>query len=187
MKQRIFIIIIFICFFLLWAAAGEALNVKGDIVNIRSGPSTEDPIILQVERGQTLFEIGREGEWIEVGIMGTGGKTGWIHSSLVSEASISPLKRKESDSFKRFKTTFDLLNENVKTTTGVTLFTNAQEMGDGIIHVTATDTWLAAPLSSRKENLRTIFDMWDAAEDTDLPIAVYILDQSGQVRMKMSR
>ena len=72
-------------------AAGDVLTVIGDRVNVRSGPSTEREITMQVSRDQRLVEIGRQGEWVHAEIAGTGGTDGWIHGSLVAPPDGEPL------------------------------------------------------------------------------------------------
>jgi Bacterial SH3 domain len=65
-------------------AAGDVLTVTGDRVNVRSGPSTERDVRMQVSRNQRLVEIERRGDWVRAEISGTGGADGWIHGSLVA-------------------------------------------------------------------------------------------------------
>jgi hypothetical protein len=65
-------------------AAGDALTVIGDRVNVRAGPSTEREVMMQLSRNQPLVELARQGEWVHAEIAGTGGARGWIHVSLVA-------------------------------------------------------------------------------------------------------
>ncbi|MDX1540488.1 MAG: SH3 domain-containing protein [Geminicoccaceae bacterium] len=67
-----------------WAASGDPLVVTGDGVNVRSGPSTDNRIVLRVYRNREVVEIAREGDWVRVEIAGSGGQEGWIHSSLLA-------------------------------------------------------------------------------------------------------
>ncbi len=53
----------------------------GSSVNMRSGPSTKDSIIADVERGVVLTRISEEGKWTKV--QHSSGTTGWIYSSLL--------------------------------------------------------------------------------------------------------
>lgn len=50
-------------------------------INMRSGPSTNDAIIADVERGVVLTRISQEGKWTKV--RHSSGTTGWIYSSLL--------------------------------------------------------------------------------------------------------
>jgi hypothetical protein len=72
-------------------AAGDVLTVIGDRVNVRSGPSTERDVTMQVSRNQRLVEIERQGDWVHAEIRGTGGADGWIHGSLVAPPNGEPV------------------------------------------------------------------------------------------------
>jgi len=170
------------------AAPGDILYVHGDVVNMREGPSTTSRIVLKLQKGHKLVEFQRKGKWVEVGADRTGGKSGWIHSSLIGKQFIGGSTKATANSkFEKFKAAFNELNTRIKRKTGITFFTKAEDLGDGIVQVTATDTWLSAPQSDRKSNLRTIFQLWDAAEGSGLPIAVYVVDKTGNQRMSMKR
>jgi uncharacterized protein YraI len=67
------------------AAPGDILYVHGEVVNMRVGPSTKDPVVLLLLNGHKLLEFQRKGEWVEVEAGRTGGKTGWIHSSFIGK------------------------------------------------------------------------------------------------------
>jgi hypothetical protein len=73
------------------AAAGDVLTVIGDRVNVRSGPSTDRDVSMQVSRNQRLVEIERAGDWVHAEIGGAGGADGWIHGSLVAPPNGEPL------------------------------------------------------------------------------------------------
>lgn len=61
----------------------DTLFVLKERVNMREGPSTGHPIVLQLEQGQELMEFKRDGKWVHVGAYGTSGKIGWVHNTLV--------------------------------------------------------------------------------------------------------
>jgi SH3-like domain-containing protein len=71
-------------------ATGDALTVEGNRVNVRAGPNVASPVILQLDRGDRLVEIGRSGAWVNVEIPHHGGRQGWIHDSLVAAAAAAP-------------------------------------------------------------------------------------------------
>ncbi|MGB3211978.1 MAG: SH3 domain-containing protein [Desulforhopalus sp.] len=50
-------------------------------VNMRSGPSTKDSIVADVERGVVLTRITEQGKWTQVSH--SSGTTGWIYSPLL--------------------------------------------------------------------------------------------------------
>ncbi len=67
----------------------KSLVTKGDTViinakksvNMRSGPSTKDPIVADVERSVVLTKISRKGKWTQV--RHSGGTVGWIYNPLL--------------------------------------------------------------------------------------------------------
>lgn len=170
------------------AAPGDILYVHGDVVNMREGPSTSNSIVLKLNKGHKLVEFQRKGKWVEVGADRTGGKSGWIHSSLIGKQFLDGSTKAPADpNFNKFKAAFNELNARIKRKTGITFFTKSENLGDGIVQVTATDTWLSAPQADRESNLRTIFQLWDAADGSGLPIAVYVVDKYGNQRMSTKR
>lgn len=170
------------------AAPGDILYVHANVVNMREAPSTRAPIVLQLRKGHKLLEFQRKGDWVEVGADRTGGKSGWIHSSLIGKRFEGGATRAPEDpKFEKFQVAFDELNARIERRTGLRFFTKAENLGDGIVQVTATDTWLSAPRADRESNLRTIFRLWDAAEGSGLPIAVYVVDRHGNQQMSMKR
>ena len=66
-----------------YAATGDALFIQADNVTLRQGPSLEAPVSGQVNRGDRLYELGRESDWIQVGGDKVGDPLGWVHDSLV--------------------------------------------------------------------------------------------------------
>jgi SH3-like domain-containing protein len=56
------------------------VNAKKSI-NMRSGPSTKNSVVADVERGVVLTRISREGKWTKV--RHSSGTTGWVYSPLL--------------------------------------------------------------------------------------------------------
>ena len=170
------------------ADLGDTLYVQKDGVNVRSGPNAERPVVMQLNQGHKLLEFGREGAWVNVGIEQSGGRDGWIHISLVGAVSpgggsVAPFDPK----FDRFNEAVTLLNRRAKDRTGFDFFIIVENLGDGIVQITATDAWLSAPRADREGNLDTLFNLWDAADGSGLPIMVRIVDGDGELRMEKSR
>jgi SH3-like domain-containing protein len=61
--------------------ADTVIVKSGKSINMRSGPSTKDSIVADVERGVVLTRISDEGDWTNV--RHSSGTTGWIHNSLL--------------------------------------------------------------------------------------------------------
>ncbi len=55
--------------------------VTGDLVHLRSGPSTSDRIMAKVVEGQTVYITETRGDWRKVTVHG--GETGWIYADLL--------------------------------------------------------------------------------------------------------
>ena len=62
--------------------AAERISVKADIANIRSGPSTTDAVIWQVEKFHPLKVIQKQGSWYL--FEDYEGDRGWIHEGMVT-------------------------------------------------------------------------------------------------------
>lgn len=65
------------------AAPGDTLYVQGNGVNVRTAPSLKATVKRQVHYGHVVIELQRQGAWVHVSVSHTGGKTGWIHASLL--------------------------------------------------------------------------------------------------------
>lgn len=170
------------------AAPGDVLYIQGDGVNVRAGPGTDASVILKLNRGHKLVEFERRGDWVNVGVDRTGGKDGWVHRSLVGAnfsggGSTAPTDPK----FDQFRAAVEFLNARARQRAGVDLFTKVENLGDGIVQISATDTWISAPYGDRQSNLNTLFDLWDAADGSGRPIMVRIVDARGNEVMKKGR
>ncbi len=68
--------------------AGQAIGAPGDFhrvkpieANVYESPSETAKVKLVALQNRRLVEFEREGEWIWVGVDGTGGQDGWIKES----------------------------------------------------------------------------------------------------------
>lgn len=59
----------------------KTVIVNVDTGNMRSGPSTDDPIIATVKKGVVFDPLERNGDWIKVRYKDQ--VTGWMHNSLI--------------------------------------------------------------------------------------------------------
>ncbi len=171
-----------------WAAPGDTLYAQSEWVNVRSAPSKSARVVMAVGRGQKLIEFERKYGWVHVGIVRTGGKEGWIFDGLVgAEFAGGESAATDEQSFTNFENTVFDLNERVRQTAGVDFFTEVENLGDGLVWVTATNVWVEAPYSDRESNLNKLFDLWDAAEGSGLPIMVQVVDQQRNLVMRKAR
>lgn len=61
----------------------EVVTVENPLANIRQAPNTESAIVATAQKGDKLTRLEKDGAWIKVKT--DDGKTGWIHSNLVSK------------------------------------------------------------------------------------------------------
>lgn len=171
-----------------WAAPGDTLYIQKDRVNVRTGPGLSNSVLMQLNKGHELIEFTRRGDWVNVGIARTGGKDGWVHRSLVGSVSPGGGTVAPADSkFDAFVRDVEQLNKKVEPIAGFPFFTRVENLGDGIVQLTAHDRWLAAPRADRQGNLDTLFQLWSTHEGSGLPIAVYIVDSRGNIVMRKER
>ena len=67
--------------------------VTTQAANVRQEPTTDSPVVITIQQGREVFAVGDEyrdynikdesGEWMHFHIDDTGGKSGWIHTSLI--------------------------------------------------------------------------------------------------------
>ena len=61
--------------------AASYVSVKGENVNVRTGPSTDKPVSMELFKGYPLQVLSSQGEWLKVTDFEK--DSGWIHKSLV--------------------------------------------------------------------------------------------------------
>ncbi|MHC4731518.1 MAG: SH3 domain-containing protein [Planctomycetota bacterium] len=165
------------------ARPGRKLYAAMDNSGVYKEPSTGSTVLGWVDRGHELVEIEYREGWVSVGVARTG-IVGWMPVGSVStRRSGGTTKLPMTPAFKRFRVAFDALNERVQAATGARFFTGAEDMGDGIVQVTATDTWLTGTHADQISNVKTIYDLWKAAKQTTLPLFVNVVDKSGRIRL----
>ena len=64
------------------AAGIRMVSVAGEKVNLRKGPSTQEPIIWELGKGFPLQVIGSKGSWLKVSDFEN--DVGWVYKKLVS-------------------------------------------------------------------------------------------------------
>lgn len=63
------------------AQAADYVSIKGDNINVRTGPGTNYQISMELFKGYPLKVVSRQGDWLK--IIDFENDNGWIHSSLV--------------------------------------------------------------------------------------------------------
>ena len=72
------------------AAPGDLYGVTAERANIRAEPSEGATVQRQIERGDQVLEVKREGDWYGVRVLRTG-EEGWIHHDLVERSARTTL------------------------------------------------------------------------------------------------
>lgn len=65
------------------AHAGEMVSIKGSIVNMRAGPSTQSEVLWQLRKGYPLEVLKHRGRWLQVRDFEN--DRGWVAKSLTSK------------------------------------------------------------------------------------------------------
>lgn len=167
------------------AAAGDQLIITGNIVNLRTAPSTDAASPIKLLKDQKVTEIHRQGDWVEVKTNREDIKTGWIYKTLIRN-----LKKKESAEEKRFrifKQRFNAYKENVRNQNGIPQFKEAIDKGEGTLHVIATEAWLATTHETRGVSLNEVFKLWSAVVPVGSSLSVIVLDEQGEQHTMMLR
>ncbi len=63
-------------------ACAKMVSIKGNDVNLRTGPGQNNPVKFELGKGFPLKIVTQKGEWIKVSDFEN--DTGWVHKSLVS-------------------------------------------------------------------------------------------------------
>jgi uncharacterized protein YraI len=82
----------------------ESTYVVPTVLNVRKGPSTKNPVIAQVRRGQELKVVARQAPWVNIQLSET--SEGWVHGDYVGtptdvRASLNQDLRKKQGSVSR--------------------------------------------------------------------------------------
>lgn len=76
------------------ALSAEYVSVVKDGVNVRTAPSTDAPVLMELFQGYPLMVQGKEGDWLKV--TDYENDTGYIHSSLVTKGNSVIVNAKKS-------------------------------------------------------------------------------------------
>ncbi len=64
-------------------AIAEIVSIKGDDINMRSGPGMNHPVLYSLGSGMPLDVINHSNDWLQ--IKDFEGDTGWVHQDMVSD------------------------------------------------------------------------------------------------------
>ncbi len=94
MKLHVRILLILSLFalpFTAWAAAGE-VQVTVDKLNVRSGPSLNDPVMTTVSKNTVLPVLSEQANWVKVKL--PGGQEGWLAAWMVKSIPTAAAQKK---------------------------------------------------------------------------------------------
>jgi uncharacterized protein YgiM (DUF1202 family) len=74
--------------------ASRTMKVNDNLVNVRSGPSTESERLLVLKRGDEVRALAVAGDWVEVEV--SEGRTGWMLSKFLTDADLTGLPEREA-------------------------------------------------------------------------------------------
>ena len=100
---------------------------------------------------------------------------------LQQAAETARLQGERVGGFERFDRAFRAINNDVAAQTGIRLYGHAQYMGDGIVNVTVADVWLTAAPELQEASYQTLANLWRAADTSDLPVFLNIVDERGNM------
>ncbi|MBO6524171.1 MAG: SH3 domain-containing protein [Balneolaceae bacterium] len=141
--------------------------VKSDAANLRSSPSTSGEVIQVIERGDKLYEIAREGEWVNLLIRDydkidlfsfdidsekDNYIEGWMHSSIVSEELIRPYSITEQIRRNTEKRRRDFVTQNESSLTEQ----NKSDILNGSIRIGMTKEMVIASWGEPDDVNRTV-------------------------------
>jgi SH3-like domain-containing protein len=167
------------------ADTGDVLIITGEIVNVRSAPSTESEIIIKLSKDRKVIEIQRKNDWIEIHTNRKDISSGWIHKSLIS--SVRNTATLNDNRFKKFMQGFKEYNEITKTRNGDIYFTEAKNKESGQLDLIATESWLNAEREVREESFNAVFQLWSSVIPVGKTASARVLDEQGEQHMLMLR
>ena len=193
MKKISLILFLFLFPFLIpalaTAAPGDTLYIAEDEVAIWSGPNEEGPIKFTLKMNHELYEFGRELDWVFVSIQQTNSKSGWVHSSRLSEVSTGPFPSYSvTASFEQFKAEVEALDAMVNPHPDLGLYRKIEYLEGGIVQLIVTNSWLEAPFEERKMHRDYLYKLWVGILDDTLPVklpkvSVRLADSRGNLIM----
>lgn len=125
------------------ALAEEYVSVSKDNVNVRSAPSTNSPIYMELFQGYPLKVVKKDGEWLQISDFE--GDTGWIHQSLVGKNTTVIINATKSVNMRAEPNTTSAVVADVER--GV-IMTKVSEQGKWLQlkHSSGTVGWIYKPL-----------------------------------------
>jgi hypothetical protein len=162
------------------AAPGDVHRVTAERANLRAGPSDQTDVRAQLERGDELIELQREGKWFGVRAIRMG-KEGWIYGDLVELTSPTRLERGAAAAgFRELSPGFDSLIHSIDERLGYRMVDRVEQVGSDTLRVMPTQDWLI--YGGRSDHMLAalaFYKMWKAHQG-DRPVTLALLNRRGQ-------
>jgi hypothetical protein len=163
---------------------GDERYVASEFAVVREEPYGAASVVAKITHGQAVVEIERQGNWLQVGVIGTG-ITGWVHLSFLTEPNDAQRRAHPLiPAMRRFQPVFDAFND-MNAPDGETPFLSASDRGNGVLLVTASLKWWSRPVARKQNDLMSLYQMWQVANEY-LPVTVLITDPQGKRRLERS-
>lgn len=93
------------------AHAAQYVSVKGDGINVRTGPGTNYQVTMELFKGYPLKVLTTQGEWLKVSDFEQ--DTGWVHKSLIVDGNTVIVNGNKSVNMRSEPTTQSSIIANV--------------------------------------------------------------------------
>jgi len=143
-----------------------------------TGPGMENQVIGLLGKNQSLIELSRDGEWVEVRDSLTK-LVGWVHESelkVQAPENLEAMAEEQQAHFEAFEEFYDGVNERVGAALGQPPFLKIELISGGLARITADDTWLAN--KRHKMVAFNLHKMWKAASG-GVPVILSFADKAG--------
>jgi Bacterial SH3 domain len=161
------------------AAPGDLHKVTAERANLRAGPSDKTNALGQVQRGDELIELQRQGDWFGVRVLRTG-EEGWVYGNLVQLSAATRLARETAAAgFKDLSPGFDSLVRSIEQRYGYQMIDRVETTENRTLRVIPTREWLI--YGGRQEHLLAalaFYEMWKNKQK-DEPVNVFLMDEKG--------
>ncbi|MBA3007135.1 MAG: SH3 domain-containing protein [Proteobacteria bacterium] len=117
----------------------ETVSVKSDGINVRTGPSTDDQIAMELFQGYPLKIVEKKGDWLKISDFEN--DSGWIHKTLVGPGNTLIVNAQNTINMRSEPSTNSAIVANIER--GVVL-TKISSKGDWVKvkHAKGTEGWI---------------------------------------------
>lgn len=125
------------------AYSAEFVSIVKDGVNVRTGPSTDNPIYMELFQGYPLKVIDKKDDWLKV--QDYENDSGWVYSSLVEAANTVIVTAQGKANMRSGPGTKNAIVASIER--GVVLSVlDRKDKWVKVKHVSGTEGWIYSPL-----------------------------------------